>query len=51
MTNINNFNPKLMLINEFTIFKNGSIMFDISYFETFTPYVVFNNIKCVFKKS
>ena len=48
MTNINNFNPKLMLINEFTIFKNGSIMFDISYFEIFSAHVVFNNIKCVF---
>ena len=52
MTNINNFDPKLILINEFTIFESGSIMFDISYCEeSNTPYIVFNNIECVFKKS
>ena len=51
MTNINNFNPRSRLINEFTIFGNGSVMFDISYFEKFTPHVVFNDIECVFKKS
>ena len=33
MTNVNDFNVKLLLINEFTIFENGSIMFDISYCE------------------
>ena len=31
MTNINDFDPKLLVINEFTIFENGSIMFDINY--------------------
>ena len=51
MTNTNNFNLRLMLINEFTILENGSVMFDISYFEKFTPHVVFNDIECVFRKS
>ena len=31
MTSINGFELKLLLINEFTIFKNGSTMFDIIY--------------------
>ena len=33
ITGINNFDLKLIFINEFTIFKNGSAMFDISYCE------------------
>ena len=42
MTNINEFDPKLLLINKFTIFENGSIMFDINYCkENNTPHVVF----------
>ena len=52
MTSIINFDPKLILINEFTIFENRSIMFDISYFkESNTPYVAFNNVECIFRKS
>ena len=39
-----------MLINEFTIFENGSVMFGVSYFEKFTPHVVINDIECVFLK-
>ena len=31
MANINDFNPKLLSVNEFTLFENGSIMFDINY--------------------
>ena len=49
MRNINDVDPKLLLINEFTIFENRSIMFDISYCqENNTPHVVFNDIECIF---
>ena len=49
MKNINNSDPKLILINEFTIFESGSIMFGISYCEeSNTPYIVFK--KSVFLK-
>ena len=42
MTNINDFDPKLLLINEFTMFENRSIMFDINYCKANdAPYVVF----------
>ena len=52
MTGINNFDPKLILINEFTIFENGSTMFDISYCEKSNMLnIVFNNIECIFRKS
>ena len=46
---MNNFGPKLLLINEITTRKSGSIMFEINYREeSNTPYVVFNDIECVF---
>ena len=49
MTNINDFDVKLFLINEFTIFENGSMMSDISYCkENNTPHVIFNNVDCIF---
>ena len=52
MTNINDFDPKLLLINEFTMFENGSIMFDISYCkENNTTHIIFNNVECIFRKS
>ena len=48
MTNINDFDPKLLLINEFTIFEMESIMFDINYCkENNIPYAVFNNVEKV----
>ena len=31
MTNINDFDPYLLVINEFTIFENRSTIFEISY--------------------
>ena len=31
MTSINDFDPKLLLINEFTMFENRSVLFDINY--------------------
>ena len=52
MTNVNDFNVKLLLINEFTIFENRSIMFDISYCEeNNVAYILFDNVECVFRKS
>ena len=52
MTNINNFDPKLLLINEISVFNSGSTMYEISYCEeSNTPYIVFNNIEIIFRKS
>ena len=52
MTNINDFDPKLLLISEITIFISGSTMFEISYCEEMgAPCIVFNDIECVFRKS
>ena len=52
MTNINDFDIKLLLVNEFTIFEDGSIMFDINYCEeNNVRYIVFNNVECIFRKS
>ena len=49
MTNINNFDPKLLLINEIRIFRSVPNMFEINYCEeSNTPYIVFNDIECVF---
>ena len=49
IVNINDFYPKLLLINEFTRFENRSVMFDVNYCKVNnTPYVVFNNIECIF---
>ena len=50
MTNINDFDSTLLVVNEFTMFENGSVMFGISYCkENNTPHVVFNNIEFFFK--
>ena len=52
MTNINNFDPDLLIINVIAVFDSGSPMYEISYNEEFnTLYVVFNNITCVLRKS
>ena len=52
MTNINHFDPKLLVINEFTIFEDGSVMFDISYCEkNNVTHIAFNNVECIFRKS
>ena len=41
-----------MLINEFTIFGDRSIGFDISYCkENNMPHIIFNDIECVFRRS
>ena len=54
MTNINNFDPKLLLINEsaLIVFNSGSTMYEICYDkESNTPYIAFNDIECIFRKS
>ena len=52
MTNINDFDPEFLLINDFKDFKDGSTMFNMAFCEeNNVPYVVFNNIECIFRKS
>ena len=52
MTNVNDFNTNLLIINEIAVFDNGSTMYEIRYNkEPNTPYIVFNNIECIFRKS
>ena len=52
MTNINNFDPNLLIINEIPVFNSGSTMYKISYNEEYNiPYIAFNNITCIFRKS
>ena len=52
MTNINEINPKSVLINEFTMFENGSTVFGVSYcWENNTLHIVLNDIECIFRKS
>ena len=50
-TYINNFDPKLLLINNITMFNSGSTKFEIRYCEeNNTPYIVFNDIEYIFRK-
>ena len=52
MTNIKDFDLDLLMNNEFTLTKDGSIVFDISYCEeNNSAHIVFNNIECIFKRS
>ena len=52
MTNINDFDPKFLLINESVNSVNGSIVFSIAYCEENNVlHIVFNNIECIFRKS
>ena len=52
MTNIDDFDPELLFIDDFAIFKDGSIVFNILYWEeNNTPHIVFNNTECIFRKS
>ena len=51
-TSIKDFDPKLLVINGFAIFEDGSIMFDINYCEkNNVAHNVFNNVECIFRKS
>ena len=52
MTNINDFNPEFLLINDFKSSKDGSILFNVSYCEeNNVPRIVFDNIECIFRRS
>ena len=52
MTNINDFDPAFLLINDFKSSKDGSILFNVNYCEeNNVPHIVFNNIECIFRKS
>ena len=52
MTNINDFDPKLLLIKEITTFNSGSTIFEISCCEENNVlYLAFSNIECIFRKS
>ena len=51
MASINDFDSELLLIDDFSIFKDGSIMFNIVYCEeNNTSHIDFNNIECIFRK-
>ena len=52
MTNINDFDPDFLFANDFKDCKDGSVLFNMSYGdENNVPYIVFNNIECIFRKS
>ena len=52
MTNINDFNPEFLFVNDFKGYKDGSVLFNMAYGdENNVPYIVFNNIECIFRKS
>ena len=52
MTDINDFDPNFLMINEIAVFNNGSSMYEVYYNkESNTPYIVFNDITCMFSKS
>ena len=45
MTNINDFDPELLLVNDFKSSKDGSILFNVTYCEeNNVTHIVFNNI-------
>ena len=49
MININDIDTGLLINGDFTITKNGSVFFNISYCqEGNTPHIVFNDIECIF---
>ena len=49
ITNINDFDPEFLLLNNVTIADDLSIMFDINYCqENNRPHVSFNDIECAF---
>ena len=40
-----------MVIDDFTVFKDGSVMYDIVCCEEgYTPHIIFNDIECAFRK-
>ena len=52
MINILDIEPECFMINDFKGCKGGSILFNLCYSdENGILHIVFNNIKCIFKKS
>ena len=52
MINILDIEPKYFMINDFKGCKDGLTLFNLCYSdENGVPYIVFNNIECIFKKS
>ena len=52
MTNIQEFDPEFLSVNEFKGCKDGSTVFKMAYDEeNNAPHIVFNNIKCIIRKS
>ena len=52
MTNINDFDPEYLLINDFKSSKDRSILFNVNYCEENNiSHIAFNNIECIFRKS
>ena len=51
MTNINDFDPEFLRINDFKGCKDGSTLFNLCYCEeNNVSHIVFNNIECIFRK-
>ena len=52
VTNINDFDPEFLLVNDFKSSKDRSILFNLRYCEeNNVPHIVFNNTECIFRKS
>ena len=52
MVNILDIEPEYFIINDFKGCRDGSILLNIAYCEKDSvPYIVFNNIECIFRKS
>ena len=52
MTNVNDFDTNLLIINEIAVFISRSTMYEISCDkESNTPYIAFSDIECTFRKS
>ena len=52
MTNINDFDPEFLWINNFKGCKDGSTVFNLCYCEeNNVPHVIFSNIECIIRKS
>ena len=51
MVNILDIEPECFIVNDFTGCKDGSIVFNLcSCLEDSAPYIVFNDIECIFRK-
>ena len=52
MVNFKDIEPEYFVVNDFKGSRNGSVLFNIPYCEeNSVPYIVFNNIESIFRKS